>query len=177
VTTRPAALAVPIGAGAATALALGFYSSIHDPTGRDFVLTGFDSAASWKSALASITVFLFLMQVSLGLRMTGRVGPRRPTPPWAPDFHRLVGTVAFGVSLPVVFHCVWSLGYQAGESRISVHAILGCIAYGMYVAKVIAARTDDRPQWALPVAGSLLGILMLAVWWTSALVHYAGTGS
>ena len=176
-TARPATLAVPPAAGAATALALGVYAAVHEPTGRDFVLTGFDSAASWKSALASVTMVLFVMQISLGLRITGRVGPRRPAAPWAPDLHRLLGTIAFGVSIPVVFHCIWTLGYQTADSRLSVHSLLGCVAYGLYVAKILAVRTDDRPVWALPVAGSFLGFAMLGVWWSSALAHYAGTST
>ena len=176
-THRPAALAVPLAAGAATALALGVYASVHEPTGRDFVLTGFDSASAWKSAFASVTVVLFVIQITLGLRITGRAGPRRPPPPWAADLHRLVGTVAFGFSIPVVFHCIWTLGYRASDTRLAVHSLLGCVAYGLYVAKVLAARTDDRPAWALPVTGSLLGITMLVVWWSSALVYYAGSAS
>lgn len=173
-TARPAVLAVPLAAGAATALALGVYASAHEPTGRDFVLAGFDSSSSWKSALASVTVVLFIVQITLGLRITRRIGPRRPPPPWSLDLHRLVGTVAFGFSIPVVFHCIWTLGYRADESRLAVHSLFGCVAYGLYVAKVLAVRTDDRPEWALPLIGSLLGFAMLAVWWSSALVFYAG---
>jgi hypothetical protein len=167
-------MAVPFAAGAATALALGLYAATHDPTGRDFVLTGFTTASAWKSALASVTMVLFIVQISLGLRITGRIGPRWPAPPWAPEVHRLVGTVAFGFTIPVVFHCVWTLGYRSDDSRLLVHSLLGCVAYGLYVAKVISVRTTDRPVWALPVVGTVLGIVMLAVWWSSALVHYAG---
>lgn len=174
---RPAALALPFAAGAATALALGIYAAAHEPTGRDFVVTGFTSVAGWKSAFASVTMVLVIVQISLGLRLTGRVGPRVPPPPWAHDLHRLVGTVAFGISIPVVFHCIWAVGYQTSGSRLAVHSLLGCVAYGTYVAKIMTARTADRPPWALPAAGSLLGIMMLTVWWSSALVHYLGSAS
>ena len=174
---RPAALAVPFAAGAATALALGVYAAAHEPTGRDFVVTGFATASGWKSAFASVAMVLFVMQVSLGLRITGRAGPRRPPPAWTVELHRLIGTVAFGITIPVAFHCIWTLGYQSSDSRVAVHSLLGCVAYGLYVAKIIAVRTDDRPGWALPVAGSLLGIVMLTVWWSSALVHYVESSS
>lgn len=163
--------------GAATALALGLYAAAHEPTGRDFVLTGFSTSGAWKSAFASATAVLFVMQISLGLRITGRIGPRGPAPQWSTELHRLLGTVAFGLSIPVVFHCVWTLGYESGDSRVAVHAVLGCVAYGSYVAKVLAVRAGDRLRWALPGLGALLGVAMLAVWWTSALVHYAGSGS
>ena len=172
---RPGALALPFAAGAATAFALGVYAAAHEPTGRDFVITGFASVAGWKSAFASVTVVLFVVQLSLGLRLTGRLGPRVPPPSWAHDLHRLVGTIAFGISIPVVFHCIWALGYQSTDSRLAVHSLLGCVAYGAYVVDIMTARTADRPQWALPATGSLLGIAMLAVWWSSALVHYLGS--
>ncbi len=174
---RPAALALPLGAGAATALALGLYASVHEPTGRDFVIAGFASAGAWKSAFASVTMFLFAIQISLGLRITGRIGPRVPPPAWAPDVHRLVGTVAFGISIPVVFHCIWTLGYQADDTRLAIHSLLGCVAYGMYVTKILTVRTDDRPAWAVPLTGALLGIAMVVVWWTSALFFYAVSSS
>ena len=176
-TRRPAALAVPLALGAMTALALGLYSSVHTPTGRDFVLTGFENTASWKSALASVVAFLFLIQISLGLRIVGRFGPRRPPPSWAPDAHRLIGTVAFGLSIPVVFHCIWAMGYQSDDGRVLAHSILGCVTYGLYVAKITTARRDDRPEWALPVVGAVLGFALLATWWGSALAHYANGAS
>ncbi|MEQ8839489.1 MAG: DUF6529 family protein [Acidimicrobiales bacterium] len=174
---RPAALAVPFAAGAATALALGIYASVHEPTGRDFVLTGFSSASSWKSMFASVTVVLFFVQISLGLRIAGRLGPRLPPPPWARDVHRLVGTIAFGMSIPVVFHCLWTLGYRADDTRLALHSLLGCVAYGLYVAQVLTVRSGDRPEWAVPVTGAMLGIAMIVAWWTSALYFYAGIGS
>jgi hypothetical protein len=174
VSPRPTALAVPFAAGGATAVALGIYSSVHEATARSLVFSGFESTASWKSALASVVVVLFMMQVSLGLRMVGRIGGTRPVAPWARDLHRLIGTLAFGLSIPVVFHCLWALGFQTSNSRISTHSILGCVAYGLYVTKILSARQADRPEWALPVTGALLGITMIVVWWTAALTFYVG---
>ncbi|MEZ5244645.1 MAG: DUF6529 family protein [Acidimicrobiales bacterium] len=176
-TVRPTAIAVPLAFGAATALLLGVYASAHEPTGRDFVIEGFTTASAWKSAFASVAMFLFVMQVSLGLRITGRIGPRHAPPAWTSDLHRLLGTLAFGITLPVVFHCVWTVGYQSSDSRLVVHSIVGCIAYGFYVAKILAVRRDDLAPWAVPLTGSLLGVAMLVAWWTSALVHYAGGSS
>ena len=113
------------------------------------------------------------MQVSLGIRLDGRRGPRVPAPPWAPTLHRLIGTIAFGLSIPVVFHCIWTLGYRSDDLRVVAHSVLGCVAYGLYVTKLLTVRTgDERPVWALPVVGSLLGSIMLAIWWTSAFVFY-----
>ena len=164
-------LGVPFGIGAATALLLGIYAGAHDPTHRDFVVTGFDGATSWKAAFTTSAFVLFVLQVGLGRWITG------PSPAWAPDFHRLVGTVAFAVTIPVAFHCIWSIGYQGQDWRTTTHSLSGLVAYGLYVAKVISARSPaDRPVWALPVTGSLLGTAMLVVWWTSSLHWYSGGG-
>lgn len=176
-TTRRATLAVPLAAGAAVALFLGVYAAVHEPTGRDFVLTGFSDAAAWKSALASLTAFLFVVQTTLGLRIAGRLGPRQAPPPWAAELHRLVGTVAFGCSLPVVFHCIWTLGYRGDDTRVALHGVLGCVAYGLYVVQVLSPAPADRPHRPSAVIGSLLGLCVLGVWWTSAYVHYTGGGA
>lgn len=168
--------ATPLALGAITALVLGGYATIHEPTGRELVLIGFDSAASWKSALASVTAFLFLVQLSLGLRITGRLGPRTPPPSWAAPLHRLIGTLAFGFSIPVVFHCIWAVGYPTHDARLVAHALAGCVAYGLYVTKVLTARRGDGPEWALPVVGAFLGLAMLTAWWASAWAHYTTAG-
>ncbi len=174
---RLAPLAVPVAVGAATALALGIYGSVHDPTGRDFAVVGFTDVEAWKSGLASVTVLMFITQMSLGFRMTGRYGPRRPAPFWMPDVHRIVGTVAFGLSLPVAFHCLWALGYRTDDARVLVHSLLGCVAYGTYAAKVVAVRRSVGPDWVLPVLGSLLGLTLMAIWWGTALLHYTDTAT
>lgn len=176
-----APLAVPLGAGAIVALGLGVYAAVHEPTGRDFVLTGFESSGAWKSSLASVTVVLFIVQVTMGLRMTGRYGPSLPAPAWMRDLHRIVGSAAFGVSLPVAFHCLWVLGYRGDDPAVVAHSLLGFTAYGLYTAKVLAVRrgTDGLgtadgggTQWVVPVLGVALGTTMIALWWSSALVYW-----
>ena len=65
-TTRATGLTAPLASGAVLAIALGLYGSLHEPTGRDFVLYGFESAAGWKSALSSIVVLMFIVQLTMG---------------------------------------------------------------------------------------------------------------
>ena len=106
--------------------------------------------------------------------MTGRYGPGTAPPSWMPELHRLVGTVAFGASLPVVFHCLWVVGYQSASTRVLLHSTLGCVTYGLYVAKVVVVRSDKERPEILAVTGLLLGVAILGVWWTTALFHYSG---
>ena len=119
-----------------------------------------------------MVAILFVVQFFIGMHMTGRIGTRREPPGWLPDVHRIIGTVAFGLSLPVAFHCLWALGYQSTDGRVLAHSLLGCVAYGTYAAKVVAVRSPAPPTWAAPGLGTLLGLTMLAVWWGSALHHY-----
>jgi hypothetical protein len=169
---------LPFIAGAVTALALGVHASAHDPSHRDFVITGFDSVRSWKAAFSTAAVLLFASQLGSGLRVHGRIGPTRPAPPWLHEVHRLLGTLAFALTIPVVFHCIWSIGYETFHLRQAIHSAAGCIAYGLYVAKVLAARkADQQPTWVLPVTGSLVGVAFIVAWWGQALWFYQGGGS
>ncbi|MYH87393.1 MAG: hypothetical protein F4125_01995, partial [Acidimicrobiaceae bacterium] len=66
-------------AGAAVALALGVYSLLHEPTGRDFVLWGFESAAAWKNALTLVVALLLVAQAVLSFKLAGMFGFRAST--------------------------------------------------------------------------------------------------
>ena len=59
--------------GAAVSLALGAYSVVHEPTGRDFVLYGFESAV-WKYALTLVVAVLLVVQAALAFKLAGLFG-------------------------------------------------------------------------------------------------------
>src|SRR5262245_1027436 len=107
---RATALIAPALAGGAVAVALGVYGRYHDATGDSITDLGFPSLLAMKSTLATIAVVLALFQVVSALRMYGRLRVPRTMPRWLPAAHRWSGTAAFVVSLPVAYHCLWSLG-------------------------------------------------------------------
>ena len=84
--------------------------------------------------------------------------------------HRLSGTLAFVFSLPVAYHCLWSIGFNAdvGFNRVFVHSIAGCLFYGAFATKVLVVRSKGLPGWVLPVVGSLVFTGLVLVWLTSA---------
>ncbi len=167
---RPAALIAPALAGGAVALALGVYGRVHDPTGRSINDLGFPSLLAMKSTLATIAVVLALFQLASALRMYGRLRVPRTVPRWLPAAHRWSGTVAFVVSLPVAYHCLWSLGLATDRgARPLVHGLLGCAFYGAVATKLLALRTSRLPRWAIPVVGATLVTALVGVWLTSAL--------
>jgi hypothetical protein len=89
-------------------------------------------------------------------------------PEWAGTAHRISGRLAFIVSLPVAYHCLWSLGFQHTDTRVLFHSLLGCAFYGAFAAKVTIVRSKGLPGLALPVAGGLTFVILVGVWLTSA---------
>ena len=84
--------------------------------------------------------------------MYGKLG-RSPAPSWVGPTHRLCGTLALLVTLPVAYHCLWSLGFQTDSTRRYVHSVMGCVFYGAFATKVLCVRSARLPGWALPAVG------------------------
>ena len=164
-----AALIPPALAGGAVALALGTYGRVHDATGERILDLGFPSLGAMKSWLATVVFALALLQVVSALAMYGRLPGLRTTPRWVPFAHRWSGTVAFLISLPVAYHCLWSLGFETTGARQLVHGIAGCVFYGAITTKLLALRTPRLPRWAIPVVGGSLFAALAVLWLTSAL--------
>ena len=165
---RPASvkLLVAAAAVAAVALALGVYGHVHDPSQKLVFTLFFSSTISMKVWLGTVAVAFAVVQVSTALWLYGRLPWQAP--PWAADLHRISGRLAFLFSLPVAYHCLWSLGFQDTDGRVLAHSLLGCAFYGAFVTKVTVVRSKGLPGVALPIAGGLTFALLVAVWFTSA---------
>jgi hypothetical protein len=122
-----------------------------------------------KSWLATLAFGLAILQLTSALAMFGHLPGIRRAPRWVPFAHRWSGTAAFLVSLPVAYHCLWSLGLQTTGARQIIHAIAGCTFYGAFATKLLALRAQRLPGWALPLIGGLLVTALTVVWLTSAL--------
>jgi hypothetical protein len=90
-------------------------------------------------------------------------------PGWVPLLHRWSGTVAFVLTLPVAFHCLWALGLASGSPRVLLHGLAGCLLYGAFTAKMLALRLPGLPGWTLPVLGGTVLAALVLVWLTSVL--------
>ena len=177
---RPVAvrLGVAFGVGAAVSVGLGAYGRVHDPTGHALFTLFFTKTLNMKAWLATLAVVFAVVQVLTALRLYGRLKWPSTAPAWLGDFHRLSGTLAFVFSLPVAFHCLWSLGFKAhlSQTRVFFHSVLGCAFYGVFAAKVIVVRSKGLPGWALPVVGSLVFTILVAAWCTSSVWFFAHYG-
>jgi hypothetical protein len=166
---RPVALALPLVVGGAIALGLGVYGRNHNATGRGLMTLFFSDGIHLKVWFATVAVILAIFQLLSALRMYGKIHVPRSAPAWLGQAHRLSGTLAFLISLPVAYHCLWGLGFATtGGARRVVHSVCGCLFYGAFASKVIVVRSRRMPGWALPVAGGVVFGVLVLVWLTSA---------
>jgi hypothetical protein len=149
------------------ALSLGIYGRAHDPSQQLVFTLFFSSTITMKVYFATAAVALGVVQVLLAGWIYGRLP--WPAPGWAGVVHRISGRLCFLVSLPVAYHCLWSLGFQDTNARVLAHSLLGCAFYGAFAAKVTIVRSRGLPALALPIAGGLAFAILVAAWYTSGL--------
>jgi len=164
--------------GGTVPVAVGVYGSVHDPTGQQTISLFFSNTLSFKAWATTVVLALALFQFWSALRMWGKVSWPREMPSWWGDGHRLSGTLAFALSLPVAFHCLWALGFEPDftELRRFTHSLLGCFFYGAFAAKVLIVRSHGAPSWALPVVGGVVFTVLVSIWLTSSLWFFTNFG-
>jgi hypothetical protein len=162
-------------AGALVAVSLGIYGNVHDPASDLEITLGFRDTITMKVWLASAASLLAVVQVLSALWMFGRL-PLGAAPEWIGGAHRISGRLAFLLSLPVAYHCLYQLAFQHSSTRVLVHSLVGCLFYGAFATKVVIVRSHGLPGIVLPLAGGLLFTLLIAVWLTSGLWFISENG-
>ena len=156
--------------GGAVAVALGVYGKVHDPTHEQPYTLFFSSTIQLKVWFATAALALAVLQVLLALRLYDKIEVPRRAPSWFGDAHRLVGTVAFVLTLPVAYQCLWALGFQSTDTRVLVHSLLGCFFYGIFTVKVLAVRVRGLPARPCRWSGGLVFVVLVGIWLTEQLV-------
>jgi hypothetical protein len=174
--SRQATLALLLLVGAAVALSLGLYARLHTPASKPIFLLGFSGMLQMKAWTSTAALFFVLIQLVTALWMWGRLPGRPRAPEWVPVTHRWSGAIGFTLTLPVAFHCIWSLGFVTTTPRVLIHSLAGCMFYGAYAAKMLGLRMRGLPGWALPVLGGTVLALFLTVWLTAALWFFTRHG-
>jgi Family of unknown function (DUF6529) len=154
--------------GGLVALSLGIYGSVHDPASDLSITLGFANTMSMKVWLATLSLLFALVQAGSALWLYGRL-PLDDPPDWLGGVHRISGRLAFLVSLPVAYHCLYQLAFQDTTTRVLLHSMLGCAFYGAFAVKVVIVRTPALPGIALPLAGGMVFSVLVATWLTSGL--------
>ena len=161
--------------GAAVALTLGIYGSAHTPASDLSITLGFTNTITMKVWLATIAVAFAVVQLFSALWIYGRL-PLGAAPSWLGGAHRISGRLAFIISLPVAYHCLYQLGFQHTNARVLAHSVLGCAFYGAFASKIIVVRSSKLPGLALPVAGGVAFTVLACVWLTSGLWYISNFG-
>jgi hypothetical protein len=159
--------------GCAVALALGLYAGLHHPAKYALDVGGFSSPLYAKAWLTTAAAAFAVVQLVTGSRLTRRAA----APAWMAPVHRWSGRIAILLTVPVIVHCVYALGFQTYSVRVLAHSVLGCVFYGAFVAKMLSlVRRDTMPRWVLPVLGGVVFASLIALWATSALWLFATRG-
>jgi hypothetical protein len=168
---RAAALLVPILIGAAVSVGLGFYGSVHQATGIAVGIAGFSSLIWVKVWTATAAAVLAIVQL-----VTARLMWMPSSGAWVAPVHRWSGRLAFLLTLPVMVHCLYSIGFSTFDLRSLAHSILGCFFFGAFTVKMLILPKKNVPGWALPVIGGLVFTALIALWATSSAYMFATEG-
>jgi hypothetical protein len=125
-----------------------------------------------KSLLATIVLGAAIVQVLLALWIYRKLPGIGAAPRPVRLSHRIIGAAAFLLTIPIAIHCLIAYGVQFTDLRRTVHSLAGCFFYGAFTAKVLIVRSRRLPGWALPVAGGTLAVLIVVLWYTSAVYYY-----
>ncbi|MET8002369.1 DUF6529 family protein [Nonomuraea glycinis] len=166
-----ASLLVPLFVGGLVMIALGVYGRVNPPTGFAVGVAGFSAALPMKVWLTTGATVLAVVQVVSALSMWGKLGIDIPA-----GVHRWSGRLAFILTIPVAFHCLYALGLQYDAPRVMVHSLLGCFFYGVFTTKLLSLRKQDAPGWTFPVLGGLAFTALVGLWLTSSFWFFTTIG-
>jgi hypothetical protein len=172
--TRPARwLVAPLVAFAAFALAAGLVARDRQELPGNFKLFFSDQfhLMTWLSMVALALGCCQLFTAAWIFRKLPW-----PRPDWIPAVHRWTGRLALLVVLPVLYWCIFQLGFQTYDTRYVAHSVLGVLFVGFVAGKITIVRLRRYPGWVYPVAGLLVFATLLGAWWTSALWLVRQTG-
>jgi uncharacterized protein DUF6529 len=169
-----AALLGILAAGSLVSVGLGVYGRTHEPSFFAINIAGFSNGIAAKAWIVTGLFLLALVQLASALVMYGRI-PRVTGPSWIGGLHRWSGRAAVLLSVPVAVHCLYALGFQAGEPRVLVHSLFGCFFYGAFTAKMLSLRIDT-PRLTLPVLGGAVFSALTALWLTSSVWFFTTSG-
>lgn len=162
--------------GGAVSISLGVYGRVHSPTFEGIYDFGFGAVLPMKAWFTTGAAVLVIFQITSAAWMYGRLPGVPAFPGWVGQAHRWSGTAAFLLTLPVAYHCLWSLGFQSGDTRVLVHSILGCAFYGIFTTKMLCLHSSRVSSSALPLFGSAAAVVLTGIWLTSSLWFFQNFG-
>jgi Family of unknown function (DUF6529) len=142
-------------------------------TYTDIMTAVFSAPIAGKAWLATAAGFFALVQVTTAARIFGRFKNVIRLPhETVKRIHRWSGRLVFLLTLPVIFHCVFILGFQTTSTRVAIHSIAGSFVYGVFAVKVFFVHDRAHPRWTLPLVGGTLFSVLATLWLTSAYWYF-----
>ena len=155
---------VPATVGGLVSLTAGLLAR-HQPRSTGYFRLFFSDPVHLKAGFATAAVVLACFQLLTAAWIFRKLP--WPRPRGINVVHRWSGRIAFLLTIPVAYHCVFKLGFQTYSTRVVEHSFFGVAFYGAFVTKVLVVRMHRFPGWALPLAGGLLFVALIGAWWTS----------
>ena len=131
-------------------------------------------AVSLKAQLGTAVLALALIQLTLAMWMYGHLPGAGRAPRRVGALHRVVGALAFLLSVPIAVHCIRTYGIELTPARAAVHSLAGCFFYGAFAAKVLVVQSRRLPRWLLPLLGGILVTAVAVSWYAGALWYFNG---
>jgi hypothetical protein len=171
--------ALPVVLGAVVALIVGFVASktVRQPYETPYPHLFFSDTLHMKAWLLTAALLLSFGQLLTASRIY-EVLRFPPKGRFYHAVHRWSGRIAILLTLPAAYDCIFLLGFETSDVRVTLHSLLGSFLYGAVLAKVLIVRSHAFPSWALPLAGGVLFCVLVGLWLTSAfwLFKAAGVG-
>jgi hypothetical protein len=124
-TASRSGIAAVLALGAGVAVAIGVYSKAHSPAGRPLFTLGFSGMLQLRVWPTTAATSLLVVQLLTAMWMWGRLPRLGSAPPWVSPIHRWTGSIAFALTPPVAFHCMWALGFADTSARVLIHSLAG----------------------------------------------------
>jgi hypothetical protein len=168
-----AALLVPVLAGALVVVGIGLFSRLHSPASYQMHLALFTGVPYFKAWASTLCCACALIQLGTGFAVH-----RNPDaePSGLVTLHRWTGRLAVLASVPVAADCLYSFGFQAGDPRVLLHSLFGCLFYGAFTVKMLVIGRPSAPRSTLPLIGGVVFTGLVGLWLTSALWLFGTAG-
>ncbi len=135
-----------------------FVGLLNDITGGNLL--------GWKVAITSGVIALAGLQLALAARLWG-AGGLAISPETAGTVHRWNGRVVLVGAMLVAFSCLVGPAGPTSPTRVLLHSIFGSALFAVLIAKFALLKFGRSAQRYLPLTGSALFVLFLAIWATS----------
>ena len=132
---------------------------LNDVTGGELLL--------WKVIATTIVLALSGVQVALAARFWGKSAFPAISEKSAVRLHRWNGRVALLLAMVVALSCIAGPAGPTSPTRVVLHSVFGTAVFVVLALKFMLIKVLRSGDRYLPLVGSTLFLVFLAIWATS----------